>query len=285
MSDHLPFTQCSACAPDTAHPDAARQTPACAPGAHQPVPPQPRARGPAPEPRGVTRFGSPDATREMPAAVGTPPLTSPLFLGERRRVCFPASQQLQPRVLARAPLPPRAPRFGIGRRVPPHHVPRASVARGKPRAGRSAATPGSATRPPQTLRRLRSARLGQEAAGSARIVGLGRERRRYAGQPRASPRRDAPRHPGPGARALPRSRGREAQRWRRPRKCRTPVLLAQRRAGGDPGDRAPRARNSARTPGGPRGAPPQPRPGIGGRGRDPRAGRGPGPRGTHCSRR
>lgn len=174
MSDHLPFTQCPASAPDTAHPDAPRQTPACywhpSPSLCPGRPPNRATPAPSPRPRarptGVTRFGSPDTTREMPAAAGTPPLTS-LFLGERRRACFPARQQLQPRVLARAPLLPRAPRSGIGRRVPPRSPrecrPRKAPGRALHRHPRQRYPPApDPPPPPERAARPRSRRLSSD---------------------------------------------------------------------------------------------------------------------------
>lgn len=259
------------------------------PGRPQPVPRAPTdPRHPSPEPRGPARATGghpvrvPDATREMPAAVGTPPLTSPLFLGERRRVCFPASQQLQPRVPGPSPAPlPGAPLRN--RRRVPRHVPRASVAAKAP--GRALRRhPGQRYPPrprPSAASGARAARPRSRRLSSDRGPGPGR--RRAAGQPRASPRRDAPRHPGPGARALPRSRE-EAQRWRRPRKCRTPSSWP---SGGPVGTRgtarpelaAPHGLRAARAPRRSRG----PGSGAGAGTRGP--GGGPRPRGTHCSRR
>lgn len=260
-----------------ADPDPARGPPACAPGARQPAPPQPRARGPAPDPL-VHRLGSSDPTREMPVEAASPlraPQPSLIFFRKAPASLLPGKAEAP----AARPSPSPAPAPGAPLRTRPPRPPpecRQRKAQGKAlhRQPRQRCPPAPDLPPPPE----RAARLGREAAGSARIAGLGREWRRHAGQPRASPRRDAPRHPGPGARALPRSRRREAQRWRRPPKCRPLALPAQRRTGGDPGDGAPRARNSSRTPSGPRGAPPEPRPGNGERAP------GPGPEGRPRTR-
>nr|CAI9693689.1 unnamed protein product [Rangifer tarandus platyrhynchus] len=87
--------------------------------------------------------------------------------GEHRRACFPASQQLQPRVLARAPLLPRAPRSGIGRRVPPHSPrecrPRKAPGRALHRHPRQRYPPApDPPPPPERAARPRSRRLSSD---------------------------------------------------------------------------------------------------------------------------
>lgn len=131
------------------------------------------------------------------------------------------------------------------------------------------------------------------ARGSARPAGLGRERRQHTGQPRASPR-----HPGPGARALPRSRGGRlggGARFRSARAPGAPPAPLPPGPGVGGGTRGRRTANwqlrtdSWRPPG------PGPRPelGTGAGGRGGGEGRGPRLEGragarardTHCSRR
>ena len=312
--DHPPPPQSLGCAqrPTSLHSPSPQPVPRAQPTPTHPGRPRPCSRSPSPQPvpRAPTspRHPSPEpvAPRQTHWFTGSGPRTllakcrrkrralsghpSPhfSFLGKRRRACFPGRQKLQPRVLARAPLLPHAPRSALGRRVPPH-VPRRSVASGKLRARRSTDSPGSAARPPRTCRRLRSARLGSAEKPPARLGS-----RAWAGSGGGTP----------GSRGHRRAGTRRATRGLAPGPC--PGVGEGRLSGGaglrsaGPSPSRPSAgpagtRGTARpelaTPHGlraARGAPRRsrgPETGNGGRGRDRRAGRGPGPRGTHCSRR
>lgn len=244
-----------------------------------PHPPQPRTRGPAPDQLGQ-RLRSSDTTPEMPAAAAAAgplhiPHPSLLFFkkapGESASPAgrgYNHASEPEPRSRRRHPAPARPPR----RPASPAGVsPAESAGQGAPPTSPAVrpAGPGPAS--------------ASGARGSPRPAGLGRERRQqHTGQPGASPRHRGL-APGPcpgvgagGSAAAPASEVPERREPGRPLS-----LLAQREAAG-PGDGAPRAGNSAPTPGGRRGR----GPGWGrARGRGRRAVREPGPRGTHCSRR
>lgn len=243
-------------APRPQHPTPT-QPAACVPGAHHPGPPQLRARGPAAAPVGWGVAGSGPRTRRRRRASQHPAL---LFLRRSLGSLRPGQAELRRRVRARAPLPPEAPRSRARPPRPPR--PRRDRRRRKALGRAPRRHPRRTARPPRT-----SAAFA--APGSALLAGLGR-------QPRASPRGDAPRHPGPGARALARSLGREA---------RAAAPASQVPSAGSPGGPSPSWPSGQRPgPGGPRAASSQLRT-HSGRPNGPGPGPGGRARGTHCSRR
>lgn len=285
-TDHPPPPQPEAAPGTPTGPPSPSTPPPLTPIAPEPVPipgpphpPQPRTRGPAPDQLGQ-RLRSSDTTPEMPAAAAAAgplhiPHPSLLFFkkapGESASPAgrgYNHASEPEPRSRRRHPAPARPPR----RPASPAGVsPAESAGQGAPPTSPAVrpAGPGPAS--------------ASGARGSPRPAGLGRERRQqHTGQPGASPRHRGL-APGPcpgvgagGSAAAPASEVPERREPGRPLS-----LLAQREAAG-PGDGAPRAGNSAPTPGGRRGR----GPGWGrARGRGRRAVREPGPRGTHCSRR
>lgn len=228
---------------------------------------RPRAR-PARSPVQV-----PNLTLEMPAAVTGPVLAQPSLLPPASR----EGREAQPRAEQEPCSCRRSPDPGWVAASP--WGPPWSAAGGKRWARRSAHSPRDAGRPPRS-----AAPPARGSAGKPPVAGLTSPA--WAGSRDSTPdsggaRRAGTRRaipglaPGPCPESGEGSSGRGAgpRSARPPGAAPTPDLLAQRRAGRDPGDGAPRARNSAPTQGGPGGD----------RGPEGRAGAR--ARGTHCSRR
>ena len=202
-----------------------------------PHPPQPRTRDPAPDQLGQ-QLRSSDSTPEMPAAAAGPlhiPHPSLLFFkkapGESsspagRGYNHASEPEPEPRSRRRHPAPARPPR----RPASPAGVSPAE------RSGQGAPPTSPAVRPAGP-----GPASASGARGSAQPAGLGRERRQqHTGQPGASPR-----HPGPGARALPRSRGERLGGGARFRSARAPGARAAPLPPGPAGSGGTRGRRAA----------------------------------------
>jgi hypothetical protein len=182
----------------------------------------------------------------------------------------------------------RSPAPGLGRLVSPS--PRRECRRREPLSRVLYRQPRKCCPLASTSRRFQHAKLGREAAGWARIAGLGRGPRQLARQQRAPARRDEPRQPGPGAPALPGSRGKEA-RAEAPSpevpKRREPRGPQPSWPGAGPAGTRGTARHALSTPHRLRAARGVPRlgSGLGWAGPGPGGPCGSRARGTHCSRR
>lgn len=212
--------------PSTPHP------PSPQPASREPTIPGHPSLEPAAPRQPLWVGGSPAQDPGRGGGGGLPSTPHPALLFLRRSLgsLRPGQAELRRRVRARAPLPPEAPRSRARPPRPPR--PRRDRRRRKALGRAPRRHPRRTARPPRT-----SAAFA--APGSALLAGLGR-------QPRASPRGDAPRHPGPGARALARSLGREA---------RAAAPASQVPSAGSPGGPSPSWPSGQRPgPGGPRAA-------------------------------
>lgn len=197
MSDHLPFTQCPVCAPDTEHPDAPRQTSACSwHPSPQPVPRAPTNpchHSPEPEAPRQTHGGHPvRVPGRYPRNAGGSGHPTPHFSVFRRapasllpcKPAAPARPSPSPASAPGAPLrnrPPRPPTFpervspaespGQGAPPPP---PAALPARPKPSAASGAR--GSAKKPPAQLASWAWAGSGGGTLGSRGHLRVGTRR-------------------------------------------------------------------------------------------------------------